>query len=55
MTNEQIINNLEKIIANAKKYESCSMDDDALCYDYLMTGVEKLLKELKKEGRLVNA
>ena len=47
MTNKQIINNLEKIIANAKKYESCSMDGDAQCYDYLLTGVEELLKELK--------
>ena len=49
MTNEQMINKLKKIIANAKEYECCSMDGDAQCYDYLMTGVEELLKELSND------
>ena len=44
---EQIVDKLKKIIANAKEYESSSMDDDFLCYDYLLTGIEELLKELK--------
>ena len=47
--NEQMINNLKKIIAKAKEYESSSMDDDVLCYDYLMTDVEELLKELSND------
>lgn len=45
MSKEQIINKLKEIIAKAKEYESSSMDDDVLCYDYLMTGVEELLQE----------
>ena len=44
---EQIVDKLKKIIANAKEYESSSMDDDFLCYDYLMTNIKELLKELK--------
>ena len=42
---EQLIDKLKKIVANAKEYESSSMDDDPLCYDYLMSAVEKLLNE----------
>tara|TARA_R100000353_G_C6422429_1_gene173592 strand:- start:367 stop:513 length:147 start_codon:yes stop_codon:yes gene_type:complete len=45
MSKEQIINKLKEIMANAKEYESSSMDDDFLCYDHLMTDIEKLLQE----------
>ena len=52
MTNEQMIFSLETIIANAKEYESSSMDDDFLCYDYLLTDVEDLLKELRNDQKI---
>ena len=45
MPKEQIINKLKEIMAKAKEYESTSMDDDFMCYDYLMTDIEKLLEE----------
>ena len=45
MTKEEVINKLKEIIANAKEYQSSSMDDDFLCYDHLMTGLEELLKQ----------
>ena len=55
MTKEQIINRLKKIIAKAKRYESCSMDGDAQCYDYLMTDIEEILKlEMYKEEKRSN-